>query len=283
VILDGKKIALSIHEELKGQIAALGQKKPGLAVILVGDHPASHAYVKMKKKGCSEVGIHSETYELPETVAEKELLALITRCNKNPQIHGILVQQPLPSHLSTTKVVDAIDPLKDVDGFHPVNIGKTLLGQKEGFLPCTPFGIVTLLKKSNVCTQGKHVVIMGRSNIVGKPLAAMLMQKEYNATVTLVHSQTQDIKSYCKKADILVAAIGKPKFVTPEFVKKGAVVIDVGINTLSANGKREIVGDVDFTSVAPLCSFITPVPGGVGPMTIAMLLHNTYLSYLNTL
>lgn len=280
MILDGKKIAQSIHQELKEKIHALGTRKPGLAFILIGHHAASHAYVRMKKKGCAEVGIHSESYELPEDVTEQELIELIVRCNSNPQIHGILVQQPLPTHLSTKKIIEIIDPKKDVDGFHPLNIGKALLGQEDGFLPCTPFGILTLLEKSNIPTQKQHVVIMGRSNIVGKPLAALLMQKRYDATVTVVHSQTQNIQEYCKKADILVAAIGQPKFVTQEFVKKGAVVIDVGINTLLHEDKKELVGDVDFAHVAPLCSYITPVPGGVGPMTIAMLLNNTYLSYL---
>jgi methylenetetrahydrofolate dehydrogenase (NADP+) / methenyltetrahydrofolate cyclohydrolase len=282
MIIDGKKIAESIHEELKEKISKLGNKKPGLAFILIGNNPASHAYVKMKKKGCAEVGIHSEAYELKEDVSEKELLELITRCNKDPNIHGILVQQPLPRHLSEKKVIETIDPSKDVDGFHPINIGKALLGQEDGFLPCTPFGIITLLEKASIEVDGKHVVIIGRSNIVGKPLAAMLVQKKKycNATVTIVHSHTQNLKTLCKMADILVAAIGSPKFVTKEMVKENAVVIDVGINAIEEHGKRRLVGDVDFENVSQYCSKITPVPGGIGPMTIAMLLYNTYLSFM---
>lgn len=279
MILDGKIVADSILQELKRNISTFKTKKPGLAFILIGHNSASHTYVKMKKKRCVEIGIHSENYELPENVSEKELCTLIISCNQNPKIHGILVQQPLPNHLSMNTILEVIDPHKDVDGFHPINIGKALLGHEDGFLPCTPFGILTLLEKSNISTQGKHVVVMGRSNIVGKPLAALLMQKKYNATVTVVHSQTPDIKSYCKRAEILIAAIGQPQFVTQDFVKKGAVVIDVGINAIENQGKRSLVGDVDFEHVAPLCSHITPVPGGIGPMTIAMLLHNTYLSF----
>ena len=282
MIIDGKKIAQSIHEELKEKISKLGVTKPGLAFILIGNNPASHAYVKMKKKGCADVGIYSEAYELQESVSESELLDLITVCNNNPNIHGILVQQPLPKHLSEKKVIETIDPSKDVDGFHPVNIGKALLGQEDGFLPCTPFGILTLLEKAHIKVEGKHVVIIGRSNIVGKPLAAMLVQKKKhcNATVTIVHSETKNLQELCKMADILVAAIGKPGFVTKEMVKENAVVIDVGINAIEHHGKRHLVGDVDFESVSKHCSKITPVPGGVGPMTIAMLLHNTYLSFI---
>lgn len=282
MIIDGKKIAQSIHEELKEKISKLKDKKPGLAFILIGDNPASHAYVRMKKKGCAEVGIYSETYSLKESVSEDELLKLIIKCNNNPNIHGILVQQPLPSHLSEKKVIETIDPNKDVDGFHPINVGKALLGQEDGFLPCTPFGIITLLEKAHIDVEGKHVVIIGRSNIVGKPLAAMLVQKKKhcNATVTIVHSQTKNLYELCKMADILIAAIGKPGFVTKEMIKENAIVIDVGINAIEDHGKRRLVGDVDFENVSKRCSKITPVPGGVGPMTIAMLLYNTYLSFI---
>jgi methylenetetrahydrofolate dehydrogenase (NADP+)/methenyltetrahydrofolate cyclohydrolase len=282
MIIDGKTIAHSIHLELKKHLSQLAPHQPGLAFILIGDNPASHAYVNMKKKGCAEVGIHSESYYLPDDISEKELLHTILKCNQNPQIHGILVQQPLPKHISEKKVIETIDPNKDVDGFHPINVGKALLGQDDGFLPCTPFGIITLLHKANIEVEGKHVVIIGRSNIVGKPLAAMLVQKtsHCNATVTIVHSHTRHLKEICKTADILVAAIGKPKFVTKDMVKPGAVVIDVGINAIEAGGKRKLVGDVDFDHVAPHSSHITPVPGGIGPMTIAMLLYNTYLSFL---
>ncbi|MEI8301207.1 MAG: bifunctional 5,10-methylenetetrahydrofolate dehydrogenase/5,10-methenyltetrahydrofolate cyclohydrolase, partial [Chlamydiota bacterium] len=272
MIIDGKKIADELQLELKGLIQKLTPKKPGLAFILVGHHAPSHTYVRMKKKGCLEVGIYSETYELEETVSEEELISLIKRCNKNPHIHGILVQQPLPSHLSEKKVIEAIDPHKDVDGFHPLNIGKALLGQDDGFLSCTPLGIITLLEKAEVQVEGKHALILGRSNIVGKPLASLLMQKKphRNATVTVAHSQTTDLENLCKTADILIAAIGKPLFVKKSFIKKGATVIDVGINILEKDGKKHIVGDVDFEEVAPLCSRITPVPKGVGPMTITM-------------
>lgn len=281
-IIDGKKIAEEIRAELKQKVALLSSGRPGLAFILVGDNAASHAYVRMKEKGCDEVGIHSYVFRMPESVTEEDLVHLIQECNTDERIHGILVQQPLPSHIREEKILNAIDPNKDVDGFHPLNVGKTLLGQEGGFLPCTPLGIVTLLEKSEIQVEGKHVVIIGRSNIVGKPLAAMLVQKKKhcNATVTMAHSQTKDLKAICKTADILVAAIGKPRFITKDMVKNGAVVIDVGINAILVDGKRLIVGDVDFDHVAPLCSFITPVPKGVGPMTIAMLLYNTYLSYI---
>lgn len=282
MILNGKEISEHILQELKKQISYLKKKKPGLAFILVGHHPASHAYVTMKKKRCGEIGIHSEIYHLSEKTEEKELLSLIEACNNNKEIHGILVQQPLPPHLTASKIVEAVHPSKDVDGFHPLNIGKTLLGYTDGFLPCTPLGIVTLLEKASIPTTGQHVVIMGRSNIVGKPLAAMLMQKAHNATVTVVHRETNHLKELCSQADILIVAIGKPQFVTKEFVKEGAVVIDVGINSVIDNGTRQIVGDVDFHQVAPRCSHITPVPGGVGPMTIAMLLQNTLLSCKQT-
>lgn len=278
MMIDGKALSGKIKKDLKEKISKLKDKKPGLSFILVGFDEASQSYVKMKKKACSEIGFHSEVHQLDESISEKELLSLIHKCNKDSKIHGILVQQPLPSHIDTSKVTEAIDPKKDVDGFHPINIGKLLLGQKDGFFPCTPYGILKLLEEAKIETASKHVVILGRSNIVGKPLAALLMQKEHygNATVTVAHSKTKDLKQLCKTADILIAAIGKPHFVTADMVKENAIVIDVGIN----RQKNKIVGDVDFESVSKKCAKITPVPGGVGPMTIAMLLQNTYESFL---
>lgn len=279
-IIDGKKIAAHIRANLKNSIDRFN-KKPGLAFILIGNNPGSLSYVKMKKKACEEVGIYSESYFLDEETSEEKLLKLIRQCNENETIHGILVQQPLPQHISTKKIIETIDPKKDVDGFHPINVGKALLGQDDGFLPCTPYGILELLSHENINLAGKHVVILGRSNIVGKPLAAMLVQKKplLNATVTLVHSQTKNMPYFCKNADVLVAAIGSPLFVNKDMVKPGAIVIDVGINRMQRGDKSIIVGDVDFDEVAPICSLITPVPGGVGPMTIAMLLQNTFLSF----
>ncbi len=281
ILIDGKEIADKIEESLKKEVA-LFKTKPGLAFILVGENPASRSYIKMKKKACEKIGITSIDKELPSSIKEIELLEEIERLNKDPSIHGILVQLPLPPHITTAKIVEAINPKKDVDGFHPLNVGKVLLGEKEGFFPCTPLGVVTLLEKCAIITEGKHVVIVGRSNIVGKPLAAMLMQKEVhaNATVTVVHSYSEHLKQLSESADILIAAIGKPHFITKDMVKKGAVVIDVGINRVfDKENKPHIVGDVDFENVAPLTSYITPVPGGVGPMTIAMLMSNTILSY----
>ncbi len=280
-IIDGTQIAQEIESTIKKAISFGTHRKPGLAFILVGEHPASRSYIKMKKKKCVEVGILSFDLELPTSVSEETLLDHIRKLNANPSIDGILVQLPLPGHLSTPKVLDSIDPAKDVDGFHPLNVGKMLLGEQGGFLPCTPLGIHVLLTHSQVPLLGKHVVIVGRSNIVGKPLAAILMQKapHSNATVTVAHSMTENLTDICQTADVLVAAIGKAHFIQPEMVKKGAVVIDVGINRIETNGKTQIVGDVNFEKVAPRCALITPVPKGVGPMTIAMLLSNTLLSY----
>ena len=279
-LIDGKRISKEIREELKKEICLLKGRKPGLAFILVGEDPASEAYVRMKKKGCFEAGIHSETIALPETISEEALLIEIERLNTSDIIDGILVQQPLPSHLSESKIVNAILPEKDVDGFHPMNLGKLLLGEDTGFAACTPLGIMKLLEKSNIDPKGKHVVIVGRSNIVGKPLAALLVQKKpfANATVTLAHSQTKDLSTICRSADILVAAIGRAHFITEDMVKEGATVIDVGIN----RENKKLVGDVDFDPVKNKAAAITPVPGGVGPMTIAMLLSNTLLSYKRT-
>lgn len=282
-ILDGKKLSLALQEEVKNAIHALKERKPGLAFILVGNNPSSQAYVRMKKKACAHVGIHSFTSELPEDISEYSLLQEIMKYNDDPSVDGILVQMPLPKHIDPSIVTLTIDPAKDVDGFHPFNVGKMLLGEEDGFLPCTPNGIKILLEKNNIPVSSKHVVIVGRSNIVGKPLAAILMQKKKgcNATVTVAHSETKNIKEITQSADILVAALGRPKFITQDMVKKGAVVIDVGISRVY-NEKNEsmLVGDVDFEHVAPISSYITPVPGGVGPMTIAMLLKNTHFSYM---
>ncbi|QVL57110.1 MAG: bifunctional methylenetetrahydrofolate dehydrogenase/methenyltetrahydrofolate cyclohydrolase FolD [Simkaniaceae bacterium] len=274
-LIDGKKIAQEIRQELKTQIEKIKGRKPGLAFILIGEDPASQAYVRMKKKGCLEVGIHSETIELPATISQGDLLSEITRLNNDPNIDGILVQQPLPKQVSTTAVVEATNPAKDVDGFHPTNIGKLLLGEKDGFAACTPLAVIKLLEKSGIETKGQHAVIVGRSNIVGKPLAALLVQKGKDSTVTMTHSCTKNLQEVCQTADILIAAIGKPHFIKENMVKKGAVVIDVGINRTD----QGLVGDVDFDQVKEKAGAITPVPGGVGPMTIAMLLSNTYESY----
>lgn len=281
LVIDGAKIANEIEKKIKQAISHLTHRHPGLAFVMVGDNPASKTYIQMKKKKCADVGIISFDRELSPTISEEKLLKEIQQLNQDPDVDGILVQLPLPSHLCTPRVLTAIDPNKDIDGFHPLNVGKMLLGEHDGFLPCTPQGIHVLLTHAQVPLLGKHVVIVGRSNIVGKPLAAILMQKEphCNATVTIAHSLTENLISICQSADILVAALGKPHFIKAEMVKKGAVVIDVGINRIEKEGKATIVGDVDFEAVAPLCSKITPVPKGVGPMTIAMLLSNTLLSY----
>lgn len=279
-LIDGTAIAKQIQDRIAHAIAHLPHRKPGLAFILVGDNPSSKTYIHMKKKRCSEVGILSFDCMLPKTITEEQLLSEIDKLNKRHVVDGILVQLPLPEHINPIRIMNALDPRKDVDGFHPLNVGKMLLGETDGFLPCTPQGIHVLLTHTQIPLLGKHVVIIGRSNVVGKPLAAILMQKapHCNATVTVAHSLTENLKELCRSADILIAAIGRPQFIKADMVKQGAVVIDVGINRLSSEGGR-IVGDVDFQSVAPLCSKITPVPGGVGPMTIAMLLSNTLLSY----
>ena len=266
-IIDGKKISLQIKDECREKIEKEGLHK-ALAVVLVGDDPASAVYVGNKKKSCEYCGIKSVSYELPTETGEKELLDLIDKLNQDKTIDGILVQLPLPSHIDEDKVIKAISPDKDVDGFHPENVGKLSIGQ-SGFLSCTPAGIIQLLKRSGVETDGKECVIIGRSNIVGKPMA-MLMLRE-NATVTVCHSHTGNLKDICKRADILIAAVGRPKMIDASYIKEGAVVIDVGIHR-QENGK--LCGDVDFDSVEPLASKITPVPGGVGPMTIAMLMKN---------
>jgi len=286
-LIDGKKVAADIREELKKKcdwLKSLALEVPGLVTILVGNNPASEAYVNSKAKACYEIGMKSKVEKLPENTTEEELLALIKKYNKDESIHGILVQLPLPNHINEAKIIEAIDPRKDVDGFHPVSVGNLVIG-KDALLPCTPHGVVELLKRYKIQTNGKHVVVVGRSNIVGKPVANMLLQKKEgaNAIVTICHSATKDISYYTQQADILIAAIGKQNYITSEMVKEGAVVIDVGINRIEDSNEKKgykLVGDVDFESVAPKTSFITPVPGGVGPMTIAMLLQNTFLAYI---
>ena len=269
-IIDGKKISAQIKDELKEKVAKM--KEQGitvtLAVIQVGNDPASSVYVGNKKKACEYIGIRSLSYELSEQTREEELLSLIAELNERKDVNGILVQLPLPKHISEEKVLDSISPLKDVDGFHPQNVGALCIG-KPGFVSCTPAGIIQLLKRSGIEIAGKECVVIGRSNIVGKPMALLLLRE--NGTVTIAHSKTASLKEVTRKADILVAAVGKPKMITEDYVKEGAVVIDVGIHR---NENNKLCGDVDYDSVAPKCSAITPVPGGVGPMTIAMLMHN---------
>jgi len=283
MILSGKVIADQIQEEVRATIKTLASP-PGLAVILVGNNPSSQTYVTMKRKACANVGIQSFFHHLPETTSKDELLKLIAELNQDKRVDGILVQSPLPAHIESETVIEAIDPQKDVDGFHPINAGKLLLGIKGGFIPCTPLGIQVLLERYQIPIEGKHAVIVGRSSIVGKPLAALLMQNApyCNATVTVVHSKTPDLTIYTRQADLLIAALGSPGFIKEEMVKEGAVVIDVGISRVgdkdAPHGYR-LVGDVDFNRVEKKCSAITPVPKGVGPMTVAMLLQNTLLSH----
>ena len=269
-IIDGKKISQEIKDELKIKVEEFKKngKEISLAVILVGNDPASSVYVGNKKKACEYIGIKSLSYELPETTTEAELLELIDKLNNDDSCNGILVQLPLPKTIDEDKVIKAISPLKDVDGFHPQSVGSLLIGQ-EGFLPCTPAGIIQLLKRSDISIAGKECVVVGRSNIVGKPMSVLLLRE--NGTVTICHSKTQNLKEVCKRADILVVAIGKPKFINSEYVKEGATVIDVGIHR---NENNKLCGDVDYEDVFPVAGAITPVPGGVGPMTIAMLMNN---------
>lgn len=283
IIIDGKKVSSDVNAASAASVERMKNefnRVPGLAVILVGDDPASQVYVNNKDKKCRELGIHSEKYVLDKNASMEDLLALIDRLNRDENIHGILVQSPTPPQIDEEAVVAAILPEKDVDCFHPENVGKMLLGRRDGFFPCTPYGVMLLLHAYGIDPAGKHAVVIGRSNIVGKPLTAMLMQKTKgaNATVTCVHSGTPNIAEYTRTADILIAAIGKPNFVTSDMVKEGAVVIDVGINRVpdpSRPSGTRLVGDVDFANVAPKCAAITPVPGGVGPMTIAVLMQNT--------
>ncbi len=284
MIIDGNKLAETILEELAAQRKTF-VREPQLAFIQVGEDPASISYIKKKQKVASRVGIHSEVCKLPEAVTQETLIALIQTLNASLQVHGILVQAPLPSHIDSQKVFNSIDPDKDVDGFHRLNLGKLCQEDPSGFVPCTPLGITKLIEHAAIPTMGKQVVILGRSLIVGKPAALLFLQKQSfaNATVTVCHSHSQDIGAIIQRADILIAAIGKPHFVTAHMIKPGATVIDVGINRIQDASKPSgyrLVGDVDFEAVEPKAGAITPVPGGVGPLTVAMLMHNTLKAYL---
>jgi methylenetetrahydrofolate dehydrogenase (NADP+) / methenyltetrahydrofolate cyclohydrolase len=281
-IIDGKTIASKVLAEAKVRISQLSAegKQPGLAVVLIGEDPASQTYVANKVRTCGELGMHSEKIVLPVDVSQEEVLAVVRRLNADPKIHGILVQSPPPPHIREEEIVATLDPRKDVDGFHPINVAKLALEDRTGFVPCTPLGCQRLLIEYGIPTSGANVVVIGRSMIVGKPMALLLMAKGTggDATVTVAHSRTRDLAAVCARADIIVAAIGRPNFVTAEFVKPGAVVIDVGINRVTDSSKKSgfrLVGDVDYAAVAEKCQAITPVPGGVGPMTIAMLMQNT--------
>jgi len=280
-LIKGTEISKQIREEITREVEELKEKHgvtPGLATILVGEDPGSKVYVGQKEKACNKLGIYSERTDLPADTSEADLLELVKKLNDNPKIHGILVQLPLPKHIDAERVIYAIDPDKDVDCFNPVNVGKLMIGTGR-FLPCTPHGIMELLKRSDITTEGKHVVVVGRSNIVGKPIANMMMQPPSggNATVTLCHTGTKDLAAFTKMADILIVAVGRPKTITADMVKEGVVVIDVGVNRIgkTPEGKAILAGDVDFDSVQEKASAITPVPGGVGPMTITMLMKNT--------
>ncbi len=279
-IIDGKEISAKIREGLKEEIAALTAQghQPGLAVVLVGEDPASQVYVASKVKACAELGMFSQKFALPADTTQEDLVKLIQELNADERIHGILVQSPPPPHIDEEAVILNIDPRKDVDGFHPVNVAKLVLEDETGFVPCTPLGCMELLKAYGIETQGKHAVVIGRSLIVGKPMAHLLMSKKANATVTVAHSRTADLAGLCRTADIIVAAVGRPEMVKADFIKPGAVVLDVGINRVADETRPRgyrIVGDVDFNDVKDQCSAITPVPGGVGPMTIGLLLANT--------
>jgi methylenetetrahydrofolate dehydrogenase (NADP+) / methenyltetrahydrofolate cyclohydrolase len=289
ILIDGKKISDEIKNELEEKIKPLqnaDKKVPGLVTILVGEDPASSVYVNMKSKACLKIGMLSKIERLSADTTEEELLRVVNKYNNDPKFHGILVQLPLPKQINEDKIIESIFPEKDVDGFHPSSVGNLVIG-KDTFFPCTPFGIVELVKRYNIETKGKHVVVVGRSNIVGKPIANMMLQKKdgANSIVTICHSAASDLSKYTKQADILIAAIGRPNFITADMVKDDVVVIDVGINRVddpSAKKGYRIVGDVDFENVSKKSSYITPVPGGVGPMTIAMLLWNTYKSFLQS-
>lgn len=278
-IIDGKAVSQKIKEQVQTRVEKLKQQGivPGLAVVLIGENPASHTYVKNKKKTCEALGMRSDLHQYPDSISEEELLSTIEQLNNDPEIHGILVQLPLPAHIDEFGVILSIDPSKDVDGFHPISVGNMMIG-REAFLPCTPHGIMKLLEHYEIDPAGKHAVVIGRSNIVGKPVGQLMLQK--NATVTYCHSKTQDLASYTRQADILIAAIGRAKFIDHTYIKPGAVIIDVGMNR-DENGK--LCGDVDFEDVLETASYITPVPGGVGPMTIAMLMGNTLQSAENQL
>ena len=280
VLLDGKKVAAQVREGLLAEIEELKAQGhiPGLAVVLVGNDPASQVYVGSKVKACAELGLYSQKWELPADTTQEELVKLIHQLNADDRIHGILVQSPPPPHIDEEAVILNIDPRKDVDGFHPANVAKLVLEDEEGFVPCTPLGCMELLKAYGIETAGKHAVVIGRSMIVGKPMANLLVAKKANATVTIAHSRTKDLPGLCRTADIIVAAVGRAEMVKADYVKEGAVVLDVGINRIADETRPRgyrIVGDVDFEDVKDKCSYITPVPGGVGPMTIAMLMANT--------
>jgi len=274
-LIDGKALAKKVQDSVASEVEQLKQEKnivPGLAVILVGDDPASHAYVKMKAKACEKVGFYSITHNMPDTISQDEIIATIEMINANPRIDGILVQLPLPKHIDTNKILEVIDPKKDVDGFHAYNVGRLVTGL-ESFVACTPLGVMKMFEEYNIDLEGKDVCVVGASNIVGKPMASLLLNA--NATVTVTHIFTKDLKSHTSKADIVVVGVGVPGLIKEDMVKDGAIVIDIGINRVKDGS---LVGDVDFENVAPKCSYITPVPGGVGPMTIAMLLSNTLKS-----
>lgn len=277
-IIDGKAIAAKIRGTIAAEVAQIKEKGvvPGLAVVLVGEDPASKVYVSMKEKACAELGMFSDEHKLSADTSEADLLALIDKLNKDPKIHGILVQLPLPKHIDSEKVLEAISPAKDVDGFHPYNVGRLVVG-KPLFQPCTPYGVMVMLRETGVDLSGKEVVVVGRSNIVGKPVALMCLQQ--NATVTICHSRTRDLAAKVKMADVVIAAVGQPEMVKGEWIKEGAVVIDVGVNRV---GEKKLVGDVEFAAAGERASAITPVPGGVGPMTITMLMYNTLESAKRT-
>ena len=271
-LIDGKALAQKIHSNVAKEVETLKQEKnvvPGLAVILVGDDPASHAYVKMKAKACEKVGFYSITHNMPETISQDEIIQIIEMMNGNPHIDGILVQLPLPKHIDTDKILEVIDPKKDVDGFHAYNVGR-LVTNLDSFVPCTPLGVMKMFEEYNIDLEGKDVCVVGASNIVGKPMASLLLNA--NATVTVTHIYTKDLKAHTSRADIVVVGVGVPGLIKEDMVKEGAIVIDIGINRIEDGS---LVGDVDFPNVSKKCSYITPVPGGVGPMTIAMLLSNT--------
>ncbi len=271
-LIDGKSLSKKVQDYVKSEVEILKTEKnmvPGLAVVIVGDDPASHAYVRMKEKACKNVGFYSIAHKMPDTITQDEIINIITMMNKNPHIHGILVQLPLPKHIDTDKLLEVIDPIKDVDGFHPYNVGR-MVSNLDGFVACTPLGVMKMFEEYDIELEGKDVVIVGASNIVGKPMASLLLNK--NATVTVTHIFTKDLASHTKKADIVIVGVGLPNLIKEDMVKEGAIVIDIGINRLEDGS---LVGDVDFVNVSPKCSYITPVPGGVGPMTIAMLLENT--------